>query len=75
MSGKEDAARNARRAAALKDNLKRRKAQARARATPAAPAPDAPSADVMVRRDPGPPPGEPRTTRTTDNGPNAAEKR
>ena len=31
MSAKEDAARNARLAAALKDNLKRRKAQARAR--------------------------------------------
>lgn len=37
MSATEDAARNARRAAALKDNLKRRKAQARARATPEAP--------------------------------------
>ena len=65
MSAKEDAARNARRAAALKDNLKRRKAQARARATPDLPAPD-----VMVWRDPGFPPGEPRT-----KGPNAAKKR
>jgi len=32
MTAHEDAARTARRAAALKDNLKRRKAQARARA-------------------------------------------
>ena len=33
MTASDDAARNARRAAALKDNLKRRKAQARARAS------------------------------------------
>ena len=37
MTAQEDAARNARRAAALKDNLKRRKAQARARAVPEVP--------------------------------------
>jgi len=71
MTAQEDAARNARRAAALKDNLKRRKAQARARAVP-----EVPPANVMVRRDPGPAPGEPRTIEDAPNkGPNAAKKR
>ena len=64
MSANEDAARNVRRAAALKDNLKLRKAQARARATPEAPPAGglgtAPQAGLE---------GEP------DTGPNAAKKR
>ena len=71
MSATEDAARNARRAAALKDNLKRRKAQARARAAP----PQA-QAGLMVRCEPDPLAGEPRTIEgNPDTGPNAAKKR
>jgi hypothetical protein len=58
MSAKEDAARNARRAAALKDNLKRRKAQARARAetdlTPAKGLGTAPQAGLEGKPDKGP---------------------
>jgi len=64
MSAKEDAARNARRAAALKDNLKRRKAQARARAATDAP----PAKGLGVAPQAG-------LENAPDNGPNAAKKR
>ena len=59
MTAHEDAARNARRAAALKDNLKRRKAQARARAGKAKALGMAPQGGLE---------GAP------DKGPNAAKK-
>ena len=62
MSAKEDAARKARLAAALKDNLKRRKAQARARghALPAKGLGTAPQAGLED---------------APQKGPNAAKKR
>ena len=64
MSAKEDAARNARRAAALKDNLKRRKAQARARAETDAPPAKGLGTAPQAGLENGP-----------DKGPNAAKKR
>jgi hypothetical protein len=77
MARQNDSARKARLAAALKENLKRRKAQARAKgAATSAPA------RVMVRSEPGQ--GEPRTTGTAPQAgletapkphPNAAPKR
>jgi hypothetical protein len=63
MTAKEDAARNARRAAALKDNLKRRKAQARARAAPEAP----PARGLGIAPQAG-------LEEAPDKGPNAAKK-
>ncbi len=64
MSAKEDAARNARRAAALKDNLKRRKAQARARAETDGP----PAKGLGVAPQAG-------LESAPDKGPNPAKKR
>lgn len=55
MASKKDASRSAKLAAALKDNLKRRKAQAKARGA-------VPSKGLMVRSAPGT--GEPRTIGT-----------
>jgi hypothetical protein len=64
MTAHEDAARTARRAAALKDNLKRRKAQARARAVPEAlPAQQLGTAPQAGLED------------APNKGPNAAKKR
>lgn len=63
MNPKKDPAREGRLARALKANLKRRKAQAKAKA------------GVMVS-DPGLVPGEPRTMEgEADKGPNAAPKK
>ena len=64
MTAQEDAARNARRAAALKDNLKRRKAQARARAVPEVPPPRTLGTAPQAGLEDAP-----------NKGPNAAKKR
>ena len=49
-------ARTAREAAALRENLRRRKAQARARTAPHAPASDAPAPDAPDQQAPAAPP-------------------
>ena len=64
MAAKKDAARTARLAVALKDNLKRRKAHARAKAAPAAP----PARTLGTAPQAG-------LENAPDKGPNAAKKR